>query len=236
MNLINKRILITAGPTWVPIDKVRIISNIATGKTGILLAKKLRNLGSQVTLLLGQIGDLKNLPKDIRIIRFSFFHELRNIMVKELRSKKYDIVIHSAAVSDYQPKITHPYKVKSGKSIWKINLIPTEKLIERVKKINKDIFLVGFKFDLNVDKNKLIKKAKVLMQDAYLDLAVANTLKNNKYQAYILNQKKIYGPLYQKESLVNKLIKLMKKTYKHEFTRIKSRIITNNLCKFDKNS
>ena len=49
----NKKVLITAGPTWVPIDNVRVISNTATGETGILLSEKLKNLGAKVTLLLG---------------------------------------------------------------------------------------------------------------------------------------------------------------------------------------
>ena len=53
MSLKNKRILITAGPTWVAIDSVRVISNIATGETGILLAKRLSLQGAKVTLALG---------------------------------------------------------------------------------------------------------------------------------------------------------------------------------------
>lgn len=193
----GKRILITAGPTWVPIDKVRVISNTATGETGILLADKLENLGAQVTLLRGPVA----------------FEELKNKMVKELSSKKYDIVIHSAAVSDYKPQRPYAYKVRANKKIWQLNLIPTEKLIEWVKKIARDVFLVGFKFEPQTNKHRLIKEAKILMQRSNADLIVANTLQKNKYQAYIVNQKQTYGPLFGKTVMVNKLVKVMQEAY-----------------------
>ena len=71
MVLKNKNILITAGPTWVPIDRVRVISNIATGKTGILLAKSANKLGAKVTLVLGPVGEV-GLEKEINVKRFYF--------------------------------------------------------------------------------------------------------------------------------------------------------------------
>ena len=205
-NLKNKRILITAGPTWVPIDKVRVISNIATGETGILLAEKLKDLGAKVTLLLGPI-ETCFLNKKIKLIRFRFFNELKNIMIKELKFRKYDIIIHSAAISDYKPAKTYSYKVKSGIKHWQLNLIPTEKIIDLLKRIDSSLFLVGFKFEWDTDKDKLIEKAKILMQHANLDLTVANTIKKNEYQAYIISQKQTYGPIFSKNNLVDRLIK-----------------------------
>lgn len=197
MALKNKRVLITAGPTWVPIDKVRVISNAATGKTGILLAEKLEKLGAQVTLLFGPVA----------------FEELKNKMVKELKSKKYDVLIHSAAVSDYKPAKPYAYKVRADRDIWQLTLIPTEKLIERVKKIAQRIFLVGFKFEPDTNKDALIKEAKALMQRSNADLIVANTIKNNKYQAYIVSEKQTYGPLFNKTVMVNKLVKVIQEAY-----------------------
>lgn len=206
MNLKNKRILITAGPTWVPIDNVRVISNTATGETGILLAQKLKNLGAKVTLLLGPVGNCC-LDKNIRLVRFRFFDELKNKLINELSSKRYDIGIHSAAVPDYKPLKIYSCKIKSGIKNWKINLVPTIKIIDLIKKINRSLFLVGFKFEPEAQKNKLIKKAKNLMSRANLDLVVANTIKNNRYWAYIVNHHRIYGPIINKKNLVKELIK-----------------------------
>jgi len=208
MGLKNKRVLITAGPTWVPIDKVRVISNVATGKTGILLAKELCRLGAKVTLLLGPVK-YDYLNKNIKLINFQFFAELKDLIKKELSSKKYDIFIHTAAVSDYRPLKTYSYKIKSDIKNLKLNLIPTEKLIEMIKKIVPYIFLVGFKLEEGVSSKRLISRAKSLIKRAKLDLAVANEVCNNYYRAFIVNHKKIQGPFFNREEMVKNLIKLI---------------------------
>ena len=98
-----KKVLITAGPTWVAIDKVRVISNIASGETGILLADKLSEQGAKVTLVLGPGNDKNGIQNSrIKIIRFSFFEELRQALKKELKASRYDFIIHSAAVSGFR--------------------------------------------------------------------------------------------------------------------------------------
>jgi phosphopantothenoylcysteine decarboxylase/phosphopantothenate--cysteine ligase len=208
MSLKNKRILITAGPTWVPIDKVRVISNIATGETGILLAEKLCNLDAKVTLLLGPVGYCC-LSRKIKLLPFKFFGELKEILVKELRSKRYDAVVHSAAVSDYAPAAAFTNKVKSDRKIWNLSLVPTPKIIDLVKKIDRSVFLVGFKFEPAATKDALIKKTRDLMARAGLDLAVANSINKDRYQAHILSENKIYGPWQNKNTMVNKLVNLI---------------------------
>ena len=208
MNLSNKRILITAGPTWVAIDTVRVISNIATGQTGILLAERLLRLGSKITLLLGPVDNCC-LSKKIKLIRFKFFDELRSIINRELRAKKYDAVIHSAAVADYKPEKVYRNKIKSAMSSWKLKLISTAKIIDSIKKIKPSLLVVGFKFEPKAGKNVLIKKARELMQRANLDFAVANTI-DKKYTAYIINNNnQIIGPVFNRNALAEKLIMLI---------------------------
>lgn len=207
---LSKKILITAGPTWVPIDNVRVISNIATGQTGILLAREARKAGAKVTLLLGPGINECCLDKSIKIIRFQFFDELKDKLIKELRLKKYDIVIHSAAVADYKVAKFYSYKVKSGIKNWRLKLIPTEKIIDLIKKINRSPFLVGFKFEPVARKKILIDKTRGLINRAKLDLVVANTIDKSKYRAYIIdNCKQIYGPIFNKRKLADKLIYLI---------------------------
>lgn len=209
MNLKNKRILITAGPTWVPIDKVRVISNIATGETGILLAEKFCRLGAKVTLLLGP-AETCCLNKKIKLLRFRFFDQLKNLLKRELAAKKYVLVIHSAAVSDYRMQRPSAGKVKSGLKSWQIKLVPSEKLIRLVKKIDPRIFLVGFKFEPQATKNKLIQRARRLLLDSRADLVVANSIKNNKYETYIINPNRIDGPFFSKEDMVSGLVKAIR--------------------------
>lgn len=203
--LADKRVLITAGPAGVPLDKVRVISNIATGETGILLAKSLQLQGAKVTLLLGPV-EACCLNKKIKVVRFKFFDEFRSIIIKELKTKKYDMVIHSAAVSDYRPLKAYSYKIKSDLRHWRIDLAPTEKIIDLFKKIDASLFLVGFKFEPGVSKKLLIEKTRLLIKRAKLDLAIANTLNKNKYEAYIVNLEKSSGPYRNKEQVATKLI------------------------------
>ena len=205
MNLENKKILITAGPTWVAIDKVRVISNIASGKTGILLAEKLQSLGAQVTLLLGPVG-AGCLNKKIKLIRFKFFDELRRLVIKELKAKKYDMAIHSAAVSDYQPVKMYNGKLASSKKRLKLTLIPTPKIIDSLKRINKRLRVIAFKFEPGVNKKRLIRQGRILLLQNTSDLVVANTLIGRRYLAYLVTRNNIYGPINSREGLVKNLI------------------------------
>jgi len=208
MTLRGKSILITAGPTWVAIDSVRVISNIATGETGILLAQRLQRRGAKITLLLGATGHC-TLSKKIHLIRFRYFGDLKNKIADELERKKYDILIHSAAVSDYRPKRACKDKIKSGIKSLKINLVPTPKIINLIKKINRSLVVVGFKFEPSAAQNMLLGEAKKLIEQAQLDLAVANTVDKQRYKAYIISRNKIYGVFRNKSALTNKLINLL---------------------------
>lgn len=209
MNLKNKRILITAGPTWVSIDRVRVISNIASGKTGILLAKLADRLGAGVTLILGPVGEV-NLNKSISLRRFFYFDQLHNLIKSELKRRKYDVLIHSAAVSDYKPKMAFSKKLKSNIKNLNIELETTVKIAERIKKYATNIFLVIFKLELNLSKNKMIERARKTMREAKADLAVVNTFSNEQpYKALIIDRSKIFCDTDSKEKLANRLLSLI---------------------------
>jgi phosphopantothenoylcysteine decarboxylase/phosphopantothenate--cysteine ligase len=200
MALKNKLILITAGPTWVAIDRVRVISNLASGETGLILADKFKKLGAKVILLLGP-GDFSRPIQGIKVIRYKYFFELAKLLDKELKNKKYAAVIHAAAVADYQPKTIIRRKVDSFRKSWKITLIPTKKLIKSFKIHRPDLFAVGFKFEPDADKNKLIKKGSQLLKTSNLNLVVANSNRNKGYQAYILDRINKYGPFLSKAEM-----------------------------------
>lgn len=199
--MVSKRVLITAGPTWVPIDKVRVISNTATGETGILLANRLNNLGAKVTLVLGPVSAC-SLDRRIKLLRYRFFDELRLILNKELRRMRYDIVVHSAAVSDFKPKNRLKGKLKSGRKSFNLRLVPTEKIINRIRKLSPQSFLVGFKYEPDAGKMRLVSRAKKLLIKAELDLVVANSRVAGRYAAYVIAKDGLLGKaLHKKESV-----------------------------------
>ncbi|MDP2939079.1 MAG: phosphopantothenoylcysteine decarboxylase [Candidatus Omnitrophota bacterium] len=211
MSLRNKRILITAGPTWIPIDSVRVISNISSGETGILIAENALRQGARVTLLLGPAVEATS-KRFIKIIRFRFFNELLNLLTYQLQSQRFHAVIHLAAVSDYKLKNKIKAKLKSGISKLKLDLVPTQKIINRIKKIAPKIFLVGFKLEPKATILRLIKSADNLFKYAKVDLAVVNVLDENKYFGFILNnQIKILAKVISRRDLALKLIRILDK-------------------------
>ncbi|MFA5100366.1 MAG: phosphopantothenoylcysteine decarboxylase [Candidatus Omnitrophota bacterium] len=207
MSLKYKRILITAGPTWVALDPVRVISNIASGETGRLLACALAKQGAKVTLLLGP-GEEPAPGARIKVLRFRYFDDLKKLLKDELL-QQYDAIIHSAAVSDYKPAVIAHSKIKSSIKSWTCKLVRTPKLIDRIKKVAPNSFTVGFKFDPRTTKNSLINAAEQLMRSSNLDAIVANTVINGKYQAYLLTGTNVSGSIGSKKDLVKKVIKLL---------------------------
>jgi phosphopantothenoylcysteine decarboxylase/phosphopantothenate--cysteine ligase len=202
----NKKVLITAGPTWIPIDNVRVISNVASGQTGIMLAEKLLHLGAKVTLLLGPVSSCC-INKKIKVRHFKFFDDLFCLLREEIAAKKYDIVIHSAAVSDYRPKAASKQKIKSGLKEWTLTLVQTPKIIDLVKKIDPTLFLAGFKFHPGVNWKVLTDEARILIRRSGADLVVANTFNEKGYQAKVVGESFCSGVVFSKKLLIEKLIK-----------------------------
>lgn len=174
----NKKVLMTAGPTIEYIDPVRVITNLSSGKTGVLLASELISAGAKVTLIYGPGNEEP--PKSARIINVTTNKEMSDATKKELK-KKYDIVIMAAAASDYTPEKPSKSKIKSNKKALTIRLKKTPKIIDQVKKSQKNAILVGFKAETNLSKSALIKSSKTKLKESNADLIIANDI-GTKYQ------------------------------------------------------
>ena len=106
-DLKGERILITAGPTQEPIDPVRFITNLSSGKMGYALAKMARRRGAEVILITGPTS--ASLPrKDIEWVPVKTAEEMRKAVLPHL--KPCSVVIKAAAVADYRPKEVSPRK------------------------------------------------------------------------------------------------------------------------------
>lgn len=192
------------------IDSVRVISNTASGRTGVLLAQYFSGLGAKVTLVLGPVGPC-SLNKRIKLLRFCFFDELKNFLERELSSFRYDAVIHAAAVSDYRIPRLYRRKIKSGIRGLRIKLVPTPKIINCIKRISPFSLAVGFKFEPQEPKAALLKKAETLMRSSGTDIVVANTVKDGRYRAYLVSASGICGPFVSKEEMGRALSRLIGK-------------------------
>lgn len=165
----NKKILVTAGATFEEIDPVRVITNKSSGKMGLAIAEQAFLRGADVILLRGHnsIEPNYNIKED----KFTTVNNLYNKIRQNI--KNIDIVIHSAAVSDFTINNKNKTKIKSGNELH-LELYPSTKIFEKLRKMKEKIFLVGFKAEYNVSKNRLIDSAYGILKKADADLVVAN--------------------------------------------------------------
>jgi len=207
----NKKVLMTAGPTIEHIDPVRVITNQSTGKTGLSLASELISAGAKVTLVYGP-GEEKP-PKGAKIINVLSSKEMFNAVKRELK-KKFDIVIMTAAVADYIPKNPSKKKIKSLKNEIKISLKKAPKIIDQIKKFQKNVLLVGFKAETNLTKNQLIKSAQKKLKESSSDMIVANDIGSSRYkknpqnnQVIIVDSERVIVSGWMKKQKIAKFIK-----------------------------
>jgi len=175
----GKKVLMTAGPTIEYIDPVRVITNQSTGKTGVFLASEFVSAGAKVTLIYGPGTEIP--PKGAKVVHVKTSGEMSEALKKEMR-KPWDIVILAAAVSDYTPEKPSKTKLDSDSSKISLKMKKVPKMINGIKKIQKDVFLVGFKAETGVSKKQLIKKAREKIKQANCDLVIANDIGTKRYK------------------------------------------------------
>ena len=200
------KVLVTCGPTWVPIDDVRVISNVSSGEMGHLIAQAFRQKNAQVTIIEGPVTHTLA-DKKIKIIKYRFFDELERALKIEL-VKKYDIIIHAAAVSDFKVIGASKNKISSAKALT-LNLTATPKLIKDIKRLSPESFLVGFKLESNLNLKDIFKTIRPLFTSAGCDLVVANKLAGG-YQGFIVNADgDVLAKAVNKRALAQNLVKLL---------------------------
>jgi len=167
----DKKVLITAGPTYEAIDPVRFIANHSSGKMGFELANEAANLGASVFLITGPSNEkVKNpLIKRVDVVSAD---EMYDAVHKYY--KKIDIAILAAAVADFKPKTKSSQKIKKKESSLTIELTQTKDILASLGAQKKNQFLVGFALETNNE----LENAKSKLKSKNLDLIVLNSLKD----------------------------------------------------------
>lgn len=169
----GKKVLITAGPTIEYIDPVRVITNQSSGKTGVLLAKELVLSGAKVTFVYGP--GVEPAPRGAKVLRVRTGQEMLEAVRQQMK-QRFDIVILAAAVSDYMVERPRNTKIKSDADKIVVRLKRATKIIDEIKKIQKDVFLIGFKAETDVSKEKLILSSRKKLEESGADMIVANDI------------------------------------------------------------
>ncbi|WP_144372832.1 bifunctional phosphopantothenoylcysteine decarboxylase/phosphopantothenate--cysteine ligase CoaBC [Vogesella urethralis] len=138
--LAGKKVLLTAGPTYEPIDTVRGITNISSGKMGYALARACRDAGAEVTLVSGPTALTP--PTLVRTIAVQSAQDMYQAVLGEVG--RSDIFISVAAVADYRVKNRAEHKIKKGEGLPVIELEENPDILATVAGLPAAPFCVGF--------------------------------------------------------------------------------------------
>ena len=174
--------IVTAGPTYEPLDEVRRLTNFSSGTLGSQLANFLTERGHKVELVLGHYATYRGEQKARRVRAFTTTEDLRD-QLEALSSKKTHAVFHAAAVSDFsfgkiftrgadgKLKTVKAAKVSTRGPALLAELKPTPKIIKNLRAWFPQACIVGWKYELEGD---VVKKALVQISENGTNACVVN--------------------------------------------------------------
>ncbi len=165
----GERVLITAGPTEEPLDPVRCITNLSSGKMGYALAAAAQQRGAQVTLI---SGPTKITPPSVEKIIFvrTALDMYQAVMDHYTEAS---VIIKAAAVADYRPASLSPEKIKKDKGMTEIALTRNPDIIAELGRKKRKSILVGFAMETQ----DLLANARQKLAKKNMDMIVANSLR-----------------------------------------------------------
>ena len=164
--LAKKKVIVTAGPTYEPIDTVRGITNQSSGKMGYAVAQAAVEAGADVLLVSGATSlDPPAGVERIDVLTASEMHE-----VVMARAKRADVFIAVAAVADFRPTDPKPHKIKRGNGHMSLELTPNPDILADVAALPGGPFCVGFA----AETEDLMKNAQAKRRQKGVPLLAAN--------------------------------------------------------------
>ncbi|MEH7177232.1 bifunctional phosphopantothenoylcysteine decarboxylase/phosphopantothenate--cysteine ligase CoaBC [Neobacillus vireti] len=204
----GKNVLITAGPTRERIDPVRFITNHSTGKMGYALAEAAKNAGASVKLISGPVNI--SAPQGIELVKVESADDMYHAVMDSYKCA--DIIIKTAAVADYRPKVSFDHKMKKQPGDKVIELERTKDILFELGTLKMNQILVGFAAETeNVE-----EYARKKLAAKNVDMIVANNVKTegagfgmdtNIVTLIKRDGSKIELPLMSKKEVANKIIK-----------------------------
>jgi len=211
------KVLVTAGSTVEYIDPIRVVTNRSSGKMGVAIVEEALNRGAEVTLVYG-LGTTTP-PSRANVISVETTEQMREAVVSELESKKYDVLIAAAAAADWALEKPYSYKISTRKQhSLNLKLKPTDKIIDHVKEVSPKTFLVAFRAEYKLPKKDLIKSAYQRLLEADADLIVVNDVGKKGVgfgtetnEVYIIDKEKkvTYVPLAPKREVARKILNVV---------------------------
>lgn len=167
-DLLNKKIIVSAGPTVEPIDFVRYISNNSSGKMGYNIAKEAKKRGAEVVLVSGPVKPME--IKGVKRIEIKTNTEMKEVIEREFGDS--DALIMSAAPVDYKVAKASDRKIKKTGENLDLELIENIDIIKHFGSIKNKQIIIGFA----AETDDLIENAKSKLERKNLDYIIANDL------------------------------------------------------------
>ncbi len=169
-DLEGKNVLVTAGPTFEPIDPVRFIGNHSSGKMGAAICEEFAKRGARVELVMGPSSLKIDIP-GITVHKVQTADQMYRQCI-DLFSKA-DVAVMSAAVADYTPVTKVSEKIKKSEDSFQIELTKTKDILKSLGELKHNgQLLVGFALETNNEKENALQKLK----NKNADLIVLNSL------------------------------------------------------------
>lgn len=211
--LVNCRVLITAGPTHEALDPVRYLTNGSSGKMGYALAQAAQLAGAKVLLVSGPVA-LKP-PAQVKCINVVTAQEMYDAVMRNIDD--CDILLGVAAVSDYRSQHVAPQKIKKSTESLKINLAPNPDIVQAVGALKRRPFIVGFA----AETEDLEVQARQKREDKKMDIIVGNVVgkdygmgSDDNEVLVITASQATHFPKLSKHKLAPKLISLIASEFK----------------------
>jgi len=207
--LTGKKIVVTAGPTYEPIDPVRFIGNRSSGKMGYALAEELAKEGAEVYLISGP-SHVKAVHKNIVLHQVESAAQMKDQVMHYFDQS--DAAIFSAAVADYTPETVADQKIKKKEERFAIDLVKTTDIAAACgAKKKSGQFLVGFALETEQEEANALKKMSAKKQD----MIVLNSLRDagagfsgdtNKVSIYTAAGEKVEFGLKSKNEVAKDIV------------------------------
>ncbi len=207
----GKKALVTAGPTYEPLDPVRFIGNHSSGKMGFALAENLYEKGAGVTVVSGPVHQ-QTKYKGINVVHVNTAEEMYNTCLQ--LHDEMDIEIMAAAVADYKPAAVASEKIKKADNSLQLELAKTNDILATLGARKKNQFLVGFALETNNEKQHALDKLK----KKNADMIVLNSLKDanagfgfdtNKVSVFLAGGENVEMELASKKEIAGKIVDLL---------------------------
>ncbi len=211
----SRAALVTLGPTRAYIDPVRYLANVSSGRLGTAIADALLDAGARVDVIAGEGAVVPPSRDRLALHPVSTVDDLVRTVQRLAQRPHPDVILHLMAVLDYQPAAPARHKLPSGQGRITLELAPTPKVIDEMRRLFPGAFLVGFKLQSGIQPEVLLAEGRALLARSRSDAVVCNLLEETEphnHRAWLLDREGavVTEPSWRgKEEIARRLVEIL---------------------------